>query len=116
MIGVGNVDLRMDGTGSGLKVSQRTIVEPAARGAVGSAGNASKRRFAKRAVLLTSRGSYELGDKPAMAWVRNLAAISATSALALRIATVASVTLVGLARRDSVIAFCGGERLGGRQK
>lgn len=64
------------------------------------------------AVLLTSRASYEMVDKAAMAGVRILAAISAPSALALRKARAAGMTLVGVARRDSFIAFCGGERLG----
>jgi FdhD protein len=64
------------------------------------------------AVLLTSRASYEMVDKAAMAGVRILAAISAPSALALRKAEIAGMTLVGVARRDSFVAFCGGERLG----
>lgn len=64
------------------------------------------------AVLLTSRASYEMVDKAAMAGVRILAAISAPSALALRKAEAAGMTLVGVARRDSFVAFCGGERLG----
>jgi FdhD protein len=66
------------------------------------------------AVLLTSRASYEMVDKAAMAGVRILAAISAPSALALRKAEAAGMTLVGIARRDSFVAFCGGERLGWR--
>jgi FdhD protein len=66
------------------------------------------------AVLLTSRASYEMVDKAAMAGVRILAAISAPSALALRKAEAAGMTLVGLARRDSFVAFCGEERLGWR--
>jgi FdhD protein len=64
------------------------------------------------AVLLTSRASYEMVDKAAMAGVRILAAISAPSALALRKAGSAGMTLVGVARRDSFVAFTGGERLG----
>lgn len=66
------------------------------------------------AVLLTSRASYEMVDKAAMAGVRVLAAVSAPSALALRKAEAAGMTLVGIARRDSFVAFCGGERLGWR--
>ena len=64
------------------------------------------------AVLLTSRASYEMVDKAAMAGVRILAAISAPSALALRKAEAAGMTLVGVARHDSFVAFCGEERLG----
>jgi FdhD protein len=67
------------------------------------------------AVLLTSRASYEMVDKAAMAGVRILAAISAPSALALRKAQGAGMTLVGVARRDSFVAFCGAERLGWSQ-
>ena len=64
------------------------------------------------AVLLTSRASYEMVDKAAAAGVRILAAISAPSALALRKAEAAGMTLVGIARRDSFIVFTGAERLG----
>jgi FdhD protein len=64
------------------------------------------------AVLLTSRASYEMVDKAAVAGVRILAAISAPSALALRKAKAAGMTLVGVARHDSFVAFAGGERLG----
>lgn len=70
---------------------------------------------AEGAVLLTSRASYEMVDKAAMAGVRILAAISAPSALALRKAEAAGMTLVGVARRDSFVVFSGGERLGWRQ-
>ena len=66
------------------------------------------------AVILTSRASYEMVDKAAMAGVRILAAISAPSALALRKAEAAGMTLVGVARHDSFVAFCGEERLGWR--
>ena len=67
------------------------------------------------AVLLTSRASYEMVDKAAMAGVRILAAVSAPSALALRKAQAAGMTLVGVARRDSFAVFSGAERLGWRQ-
>ena len=66
---------------------------------------------AEGAVLLTSRASYEMIDKAAMAGVRILAAISAPSALALRKAEAAGMTLVGIARRDGFVTFCGNERL-----
>jgi FdhD protein len=69
---------------------------------------------AEGAVLLTSRASYEMVDKAAMAGVRVLAAISAPSALALRKAEAAGMTLVGVARRDSFVVFCGSERLGSK--
>ena len=67
------------------------------------------------AVLLTSRASYEMVDKAAMAGVRILAAVSAPSALALRKAQAADMTLVGVARRDSFVAFSGADRLGWRR-
>jgi FdhD protein len=51
-------------------------------------------------------------DKAAAAGVRILAAISAPSALALRKAKAAGMTLVGVARHDSFVAFSGAERLG----
>jgi FdhD protein len=77
-------------------------------GALARAGIAA----ADGAVLLTSRASYEMIDKAAAAGVRILAAISAPSALALRKAETAGMTLVGVARRDSFVVFTGGERLG----
>ena len=67
---------------------------------------------AEGAVLLTSRASYEMIDKAAMAGVRILIAISAPSALALRKAETAGMTLIGVARQDSFVVFCGQERLG----
>jgi hypothetical protein len=51
-------------------------------------------------------------EETAVAGVRILAAISARSALALRKVQASGMTLVGIVREDSFIAFTGGERLG----
>ena len=57
------------------------------------------------AVLLTSRVSVELVQKAAVMGAPVLAAISAPTALALRVAEAAGVTVVGIARRDGFEVF-----------
>ena len=55
--------------------------------------------------LLTSRCSYELVQKAVLARIPLLAAISAPTELAVSIAREANLTLVALAREDSVLLF-----------
>jgi len=55
--------------------------------------------------LLTSRCSYELVQKAVLARIPILAAISAPTELAVSIATGANLTLIALARGDSVLLF-----------
>ena len=55
--------------------------------------------------LLTSRCSYELVQKAVLARIPLLAAISAPTELATAIAQKAKLTLVALARRDSLLVF-----------
>jgi FdhD protein len=55
--------------------------------------------------LLTSRCSYELVQKAVLARIAVLATISAPTELAVSIAREANLTLVALARRDSVLLF-----------
>lgn len=56
-------------------------------------------------VLLTSRCSYELVQKTVMARIPLLATISAPTALAVEIAQEAKLTLIALARRDSMLCL-----------
>lgn len=63
------------------------------------------------ALLLTSRISYELVQKAAMAGMPVMAGVSAPTARAVRMAEQAGITLVGLARADSMLAFTHIERL-----
>lgn len=64
-------------------------------------------------VVVTSRCSYEMVEKTAVAGVAMIAAISAPTALAVRKAQAANMTLVALARDDGHTVFAGGERIAG---
>lgn len=61
--------------------------------------------------VITSRCSYEMVDKAAAAGVAVLAAISAPTALAVRRAEEAGLTLIALARDDGHTVFCGDGRI-----
>jgi FdhD protein len=63
-------------------------------------------------VLLTSRCSFEMVQKAATCGVAVLVAISAPTSLALRLAEETGVTVVALARADSMIAHTHAHRLG----
>lgn len=58
-------------------------------------------------LLVTSRASYEVVHKAAEAGCRLVAAISAPTALALRLAREAGVTLVGWTRPPRLTVYCG---------
>jgi formate dehydrogenase accessory protein FdhD len=58
-------------------------------------------------LLVTSRASYEVVHKAAEVGCRLVAAISAPTALALRLAQEAGVTLVGWARPPRLTIYCG---------
>ncbi len=62
-------------------------------------------------IVVTSRLSYEMIDKTAAAGVALLAAISAPTALAIRQAEAAGMTLIGLARDDGHAIFTHPERI-----
>ena len=61
--------------------------------------------FNDGALLLTSRASYEMVQKAAAVGITFVAAISAPTALAVRVAEGAGVTLVGFARADSHVVY-----------
>jgi FdhD protein len=63
-------------------------------------------------VVLSSRISIELVQKAAMMGAPIVAAISAPTALAVRAATTAGITLVGIARDDGFEVFTHAERIG----
>ena len=77
---------------------------------IGAAARAGLDR-AQGFVVVTSRCSYEMVDKAAMAGVPVLVAISAPTALAIRKAEEAGLTLVALARADGHMVFAGAERI-----
>ena len=58
-------------------------------------------------VLITSRCSFEMVEKTAIFGARTLVAISAPTTLALDRAQALGVTLVGIARRDTMTVFSG---------
>ncbi len=62
-------------------------------------------------VLLTSRISIELVQKAARMGAPVLAAVSAPTALAIRAAEQAGITLIGVARADGFEVFAGAERI-----
>lgn len=62
-------------------------------------------------VLVTSRCSFELVEKVAAFGARTLIAISAPTSLALERARLLDITLIGIARRDSMSVFHGLERI-----
>lgn len=62
-------------------------------------------------LLLTSRCSVELVMKAATMGMPIVAAVSAPTARAVRLAQDSGITLIGLARADSLLVFSGGERI-----
>lgn len=62
-------------------------------------------------VVVTSRCSFEMVEKTALAGVAMIVAISAPTALAVRKAETANMTLVALARRDGHVVFTGQSRV-----
>jgi len=62
-------------------------------------------------VIVTSRCSYEMVEKTVLAGIALLVAISAPTALAIRKAQGANLTLIALARADGHMIFAGAERV-----
>jgi FdhD protein len=62
-------------------------------------------------IVVTSRCSYEMVEKTVLAGVPVLVAISAPTALAIRKAQSANLTLIALARADGHTVFAGAERV-----
>jgi FdhD protein len=62
-------------------------------------------------LITTSRASYEMAQKAATAGVRMLVAVSAPTALAVRLAGEANLTLVGFARETQQVVYTHPERV-----
>ncbi|OUL99509.1 formate dehydrogenase accessory sulfurtransferase FdhD [Variovorax sp. JS1663] len=62
-------------------------------------------------IAVTSRASFEMVQKTAMAGVPLLAAVSAPTSFAVATAERARLTLVGFARKDDLVVYCRPERL-----
>jgi FdhD protein len=65
-------------------------------------------------VLLSSRISVEMVQKSAMLGAPVVVAVSAPTALAVRVADAAGITLVGIARADGFEVFTHPERIAGQ--
>ena len=63
------------------------------------------------AAIVTSRASYEMTQKAASAGIGILAAVSAPTALAVRIAQAVNLTLVGFVRASSHVVYAHGQRI-----
>jgi FdhD protein len=67
--------------------------------------------FATGCMLITSRASYEMVQKSATVGITFVVAVSAPTALAIRVAHISGVTLVGFARREQHVVYTHPERL-----
>lgn len=63
------------------------------------------------AVLVTSRASYEMVQKTATLGIGMLAAVSAPTGLAVRLADTAGITLAGFVRRQGHVVYAHGHRI-----
>jgi len=63
-------------------------------------------------ICITSRASFEMVQKAAMAGIGTLAAVSAPTALAVQTAQACGVALAGFVRGDDLVAYTFPERLG----
>lgn len=67
--------------------------------------------FAAGYMIVTSRASYEMVQKSAIVGVPLLAAVSAPTALAVRLAEQSGLTLIGFARERQHVVYANGQRL-----
>ena len=74
-------------------------------------GAIAKKDAGEGFVLTTSRASYEMVQKVAVAGISMLVAISAPTGLAIRIADRCGITLVGFARAEQFVVYTHPERL-----
>lgn len=71
----------------------------------------NKQAVSKGYVVVTSRASYEMVQKTTAAGITLLAAISAPTGLAIRLAETAGLTLIGFARDDQYVVYAHPQRL-----
>lgn len=71
----------------------------------------AKTHFTQGAVFITSRASYEMVQKAASMNIGIIAALSAPTSLAIKLAEEANVTLAGFVKRDSHVIYAHPERL-----
>jgi FdhD protein len=80
---------------------------------IGSALLADELPIADRALLTSSRASFELVQKAVMAGVGMLIAVSAPSSLAVQLATATGLTLVGFTSTKGFNIYSGAQRIAG---
>ena len=104
-------------TGEAVRLA-RVVRFDAAKGAVGryvhfngKIGVLVEVEAATGFIAVTSRASFEMVQKTAMAGVPLLAAVSAPTSFAVATAERARLTLVGFARKDDLVVYCRPERL-----
>ena len=73
--------------------------------------SSARRDFSSGAAIITSRASYEMVQKAATAGIGILAAVSAPTALAIRLAQETNVTLVGFVRQAGHVVYAHPEKL-----
>lgn len=69
------------------------------------------RNFTEGFVIITSRASFEMIQKAAFVGINILAAISAPTGLAIRLAEETGLTLIGFARKDQYVVYTHSQRL-----
>jgi FdhD protein len=62
-------------------------------------------------LMVSGRASFELTQKASMAGIPIMAAVSAPSSLAIELAAEIGMTVVGFLRGDSMVVYCGDERI-----